>query len=44
MLLGHQDWLDGLVKKAKGEEIGLTNLEKIGFPVRQLGRREVEKP
>ncbi|KAK5173204.1 uncharacterized protein LTR77_003326 [Saxophila tyrrhenica] len=26
MLLGHQDWLDGLVAKARGEEIGETNL------------------
>lgn len=29
MLLGHQDWLDGLVKAVKGEEIGETNLECI---------------
>lgn len=43
MLLGHQDWLDGLVSKIRGEEIGQTNLEKIGFPVRQLGGKEVEK-
>lgn len=27
MLLGHQDWLDGLIKAVKGEVIGLTNLE-----------------
>ena len=26
MLLGHQDWLDGLVKAARGEKIGQTNL------------------
>ncbi|KAJ4341302.1 hypothetical protein N0V95_007250 [Ascochyta clinopodiicola] len=43
MLLGHQDWLDGLVSKIRGEEIGETNLEKIGFPVRQLGEKEVGK-
>ena len=35
MLLGHQDWLDGLITSAKGEEVGKTNLEAIGFPVRQ---------
>lgn len=29
MLLGHQDWLDGLVKAVKGEVIGLTNLESV---------------
>jgi hypothetical protein len=29
MLLGHQDWLDGLVKAVKGEPIGNTNLESI---------------
>ncbi|KAM0444460.1 hypothetical protein ACHAO4_010155 [Trichoderma viride] len=29
MLLGHQDWLDGLVKAVKGEEIGETNLESV---------------
>lgn len=26
MLLGHQDWLDGLVKAARGERVGETNL------------------
>jgi len=26
MLLGHQDWLDGLVKAAPGERVGETNL------------------
>lgn len=36
MLLGHQDWLEGLVKAARGEEAGETNLESIDFPVRQL--------
>lgn len=44
MLLGHQDWLDGLVSKVRGEEIGETNLEMIGFPIRQLGEEEVRKP
>ncbi|KAF2994494.1 hypothetical protein E8E13_002153 [Curvularia kusanoi] len=43
MLLGHQDWLDGLVSKARGEEIGVTNLERVGFPVRQIGEEEVRK-
>lgn len=43
MLLGHQDWLDGLVSKIRGEEIGETNLERIGFPVRQLNEQEVKK-
>lgn len=43
MLLGHQDWLDGLVSKARGEEIGETNLERVGFPVRQLDEEEVKK-
>ncbi|XPS76784.1 hypothetical protein M3J09_008830 [Ascochyta lentis] len=43
MLLGHQDWLDGLVSKIRGEQIGETNLEKIGFPVRQLDEKEVRK-
>ncbi|KAH9881889.1 hypothetical protein J1614_001060 [Plenodomus biglobosus] len=34
MLLGHQDWLDGLVAKAKGEEGGReTNLESVRFGV-----------
>jgi hypothetical protein len=36
VVLGHQDWLDGLVKAARGEEVGKTNLEAIDFPVRQL--------
>lgn len=33
MLLGHQDWLDGLVAKARGEEVvkGETNLAKAGL-------------
>jgi hypothetical protein len=43
MLLGHQDWLDGLVSKARGEQIGETNLERVGFPVRQLEEKEVRK-
>lgn len=43
MLLGHQDWLDGLVSKVRGEEIGVTNLERVGFPVRQLDEEEVRK-
>ncbi|CAI6334280.1 unnamed protein product [Periconia digitata] len=34
MLLGHQDWLDGLVHAARGEEVGYTNLESVNFPVR----------
>jgi hypothetical protein len=37
VVLGHQDWLDGLVTAAKGGEVGKTNLEAIDFPVRQLG-------
>lgn len=36
MLLGHQDWLDGLVHAARGEQINKTNLESVNFPVRQL--------
>jgi hypothetical protein len=36
MLLGHQDWLDGLITTAKGEQVKETNLEAIKFPVRQL--------
>jgi hypothetical protein len=36
MLLGHQDWLDGLIAAARGENVGGTNLEAIDFPVRQL--------
>lgn len=33
MLLGHQDWLDGLVAKARGEEVRReeTNLAKAGL-------------
>jgi FKBP-type peptidyl-prolyl cis-trans isomerase 2 len=31
MLLGHQDWLDGLITAASGKEIGETNLEAVGF-------------
>lgn len=31
MLLGHQDWLDGLITKASGKEVGETNLEAVGF-------------
>lgn len=42
MLLGHQDWLDGLVSKIRGEQIKETNLEKIDFPVRQLDEKEVK--
>lgn len=30
MLLGHQDWLDGLVKAARGEKIDKTNLGSVG--------------
>lgn len=30
MLLGHQDWLDGLVKAARGEEADRTNLGSVG--------------
>lgn len=30
MLLGHQDWLEGLIKAAKGEEISSTNLGSVG--------------
>ena len=33
MLLGHQDWLDGLITAARGQAIGQTNLEAIDFPV-----------
>ena len=36
MLMGHQDWLDGLVSAARGQEVQKTNLESINFPVRQL--------
>lgn len=43
MLLGHQDWLDGLVRKVRGEGVGVTNLERVGFPVRQLDEDEVKK-
>jgi hypothetical protein len=35
MLLGHQDWLDGLITTARGGNIGQTNLEAIDFPVRK---------
>jgi hypothetical protein len=33
MLLGHQDWLDGLVKAARGQKIELedTNLKAAGL-------------
>jgi hypothetical protein len=33
MLLGHQDWLDGLVAKVRGEEVKKeeTNLGKAGL-------------
>lgn len=31
MLLGHQDWLDGLIAAAAGKEVGETNLEAVGF-------------
>lgn len=30
MLLGHQDWLEGLIKAAKGEGITTTNLGSVG--------------
>lgn len=30
MLLGHQDWLDGLVKCARGEKVSETNLGSVG--------------
>jgi hypothetical protein len=36
MLLGHQDWLDGLITAANGKRVEGTNLEAINFPVRQL--------
>ncbi|KAK7946850.1 uncharacterized protein PG986_011171 [Apiospora aurea] len=29
MLLGHQDWLGGLVRAARGQKIGQTNLDAI---------------
>lgn len=35
MLLGHQDWLDGIVKAARGKEVQKTNLESMNFPVRK---------
>jgi hypothetical protein len=41
MLLGHQDWLDGLVQAARGEEVRRTNLESVNFPVRQLDSEKV---
>lgn len=31
MLLGHQDWLDGLVLAASGDEVGETNLGMAGL-------------
>lgn len=34
MLLGHQDWLDGVVKAARGQEVNETNLKSVGFPQR----------
>lgn len=36
MLMGHQDWLDGLVLTARGEKVQKTNLESVNFAVRQL--------
>lgn len=30
MLLGHQDWLDGLVKAARGQKVADTNLGSVG--------------
>ena len=36
MLLGHQDWLDGLITAASGKQVEDTNLEAVNFPVRQL--------
>lgn len=30
MLLGHQDWLDGLVKSARGAKVDETNLGSVG--------------
>lgn len=30
MLMGHQDWLDGLVKAARGQKVDDTNLGSIG--------------
>lgn len=30
ILLGHQDWLEGLVKAARGEEVHKTNLGSVG--------------
>lgn len=30
MLLGHQDWLDGLVKSARGRKVDETNLGSVG--------------
>ena len=35
MLLGHQDWLDGIVKAARGQQVQKTNLESMNFPVRK---------
>lgn len=31
MLLGHQDWCEGLIKAARGEKIGETNLKAAGL-------------
>ncbi|KAJ4353619.1 uncharacterized protein N0V89_005349 [Didymosphaeria variabile] len=42
MLLGHQDWLDGLVQAAHGQEVRKTNLESVNFPVRQLDSEKVD--
>jgi hypothetical protein len=30
MLLGHQDWCEGLVKAVRGEKVGETNLKATG--------------
>lgn len=30
MLLGHQDWLDGLLKAARGQKVAETNLGSVG--------------
>jgi hypothetical protein len=35
IVLGHQDWLDGLITAASGGNVGETNLEAIKFPVRK---------
>lgn len=31
LLLGHQDWLDALIKAARGEKVGQTNLMSINY-------------